>query len=284
MSFFESVVKGLPIIGDIAGGMMAARSAESAANKNADLQREFAKNSIRWRVADAKAAGIHPLAALGSQGISASPVYVGSGDAGLSAAGQDIGRAISAAATPAEKEDRLGIFMQQQLERQDTRDRLNRQEARADLKLASDLKNDEVQRQWYWAQIMNAGNDVKRPGIPDGKGKGDGIQGSVPPGAVKVVPRETESRNPNAPHVTAGDEGFWKTVETSPGVFRRHPNKSLDSELINAAIGVGAYVDRWNYEGGMRKLSKGLGIDDIGKPTKDRSPPKSIPYWQAPKW
>lgn len=284
MSFFESVVKGLPIIGDIAGGIMASRSAESAANKNADLQREFAKNSIRWRVADAKAAGIHPLAALGSQGISASPVYVGSGDAGLSAAGQDIGRAISAAATPAEKEDRLGIFMQQKLEQQDTRDRLNRQEARADLKLASDLKNDEVQRQWYWAQIMNAGGDIKRPGIPDGKGKGDGIQGSVPAGAVKVTPREVTSRNPVAPHVTAGDEPFWKGVETAPGVIRHHPAQQLDSELINAAIGVGAYIDRWNHAGGMRKLSRSLGIDDIGKPTKDRSPPKSIPYWQAPKW
>ena len=29
-------------------------------------QREFAKHGIQWRVDDAKAAGIHPLAALGS--------------------------------------------------------------------------------------------------------------------------------------------------------------------------------------------------------------------------
>lgn len=33
----------------------------------ADLQREFAQHGIRWRVEDARAAGLHPLAALGMQ-------------------------------------------------------------------------------------------------------------------------------------------------------------------------------------------------------------------------
>lgn len=264
------------------GGALDRRSKESAGNKNADLQREFAKNSIRWRVADAKAAGIHPLAALGSQGISAAPAYIGGGDSGVSAAGQDIGRAISAAQTPVEKEDRLGTFIEQKVQAQDTRDRLNRQEARADLKLASDLKNDEVQRQWYWAQIMNAGNDMRKPGIPSGSGKGDGIQGSVPPGTVKVKPREVESRDPGSPHATAGSEPFWKRVETAPGQWRNHPNQQLDSELLNAAIGVQSYVDRWNYEAGMSRMRSKLGYDDIGKPTKNRAPPNSIPYWQSP--
>lgn len=280
----DKILKAIPIVGDIVGGALDSRSRESAGNKNADLQREFAKNSIRWRVADAKAAGIHPLAALGSQGISANPAYVGGGDSGVSAAGQDIGRAISAAQTPSEKEDRLGAFIEQKTAAQDTRDRLNRQEARADLKLASDLKNDEVQRQWYWAQIMNAGNDLRKPGTPSGTGKGDGVQGSVPPGSIKVTPREITSRSVASPHSTAGSEPFWKGVETSPGTFRFHPAEQLDSELINAAIGIGAYIDRWNYQGGMSRLSKNLGYDDIGKSHKDRTPPKSIPYWQAPRW
>lgn len=38
------------------------------------LQREFAQNGIRWRVDDAKAAGLHPLAALGASSASYSPV------------------------------------------------------------------------------------------------------------------------------------------------------------------------------------------------------------------
>lgn len=43
---------------------------------NANLQREFAQNSIQWKVQDAIKAGIHPLAALGASGYSASPVQI----------------------------------------------------------------------------------------------------------------------------------------------------------------------------------------------------------------
>lgn len=42
---------------------------------NASLQREFAQQGIRWRVEDAKAAGLHPLAALGMQPAQASPSF-----------------------------------------------------------------------------------------------------------------------------------------------------------------------------------------------------------------
>lgn len=41
------------------------------------LQREFAQMGIQWKVEDARKAGIHPLAALGAQGASFSPVSVG---------------------------------------------------------------------------------------------------------------------------------------------------------------------------------------------------------------
>lgn len=46
-------------------------------NKNANLQREFAQNSIQWKVQDAQKAGIHPLYALGAGGYQASPSYAG---------------------------------------------------------------------------------------------------------------------------------------------------------------------------------------------------------------
>lgn len=84
-------------IGNIAGGFMQKKAAE----KNIQLQREFAQQGIRWKVEDAKKAGIHPLAALGAQTIGFSPVSVG--DMGLSAAGQDISRAVNAMRTPDEK-------------------------------------------------------------------------------------------------------------------------------------------------------------------------------------
>lgn len=62
--------------------------------KNADLQREFAQNSIQWRVQDAQKAGIHPLSALGASGYQASPSYVGA-DNGVAQAGQQISQGLS---------------------------------------------------------------------------------------------------------------------------------------------------------------------------------------------
>lgn len=53
---------------------------QSAFNRQADLSRQFAKKGIQWRVADAKAAGIHPLAALGAHTSVAPSMPVG-GDA-----------------------------------------------------------------------------------------------------------------------------------------------------------------------------------------------------------
>lgn len=64
--------------------------------KNAELQREFAQNSIQWKVEDAKRAGIHPLAALGASGYSASPSYVGA-DNGIAQAGQQLSQGLSKA-------------------------------------------------------------------------------------------------------------------------------------------------------------------------------------------
>ena len=84
-----------------------ARTAEAA--QNVALQKEFAQNGIRWKVEDARAAGIHPLYALGSSGASFSPVSSGpSADLSLASAasdmGQNISRAVSQTRTQPEKE------------------------------------------------------------------------------------------------------------------------------------------------------------------------------------
>lgn len=76
------------MIGNIIGGAFGLLDSvinrqwqQEANEKNAALQKEFAQNSLQWKVADAKKAGIHPLAALGASGYSASPSFVG-GDTG----------------------------------------------------------------------------------------------------------------------------------------------------------------------------------------------------------
>lgn len=80
------------------GGLFGKKSADKANEENIKLQREFAQQGIQWKVADAKKAGIHPLAALGAQTVSFSPSVVGDNSfgTGIAQAGQDIGRAINA--------------------------------------------------------------------------------------------------------------------------------------------------------------------------------------------
>lgn len=92
-----SIISG---IGSVIGGLFGKDSQED----QIAAQKEFAQKGIRWRVEDAKQAGIHPLYALGAQTHAFSPVSVGSplGE-GIAAAGQEFGRAISAKSTQGER-------------------------------------------------------------------------------------------------------------------------------------------------------------------------------------
>lgn len=97
------------------GGMMnreSNRQHNEAQNKQAELNRkmqiDFAQHGIKWKVDDARDAGIHPLYALGAQTTSFSPVSVGGapdtslGNA-MAAAGQDLSRAINTTRTSSER-------------------------------------------------------------------------------------------------------------------------------------------------------------------------------------
>lgn len=81
------------------------------------LQKEFAQNGIQWKVRDAQAAGIHPLAALGAQTMSYTPSSIGGSDyadSGVQMAasmGQDISSALFRNSTA---EQRQATALQQQ--------------------------------------------------------------------------------------------------------------------------------------------------------------------------
>jgi len=74
----------------ILGGMMNKSSAYDQWKRDADLQREFAQNSLQWRMQDAKKAGIHPTVAAGASPGQAPIVSSPTPDNGLSQAGQAI--------------------------------------------------------------------------------------------------------------------------------------------------------------------------------------------------
>lgn len=87
-SFLKSLAA--PVISG-ALGLFGAKSADKA---NKELQMDFAKNAVQWKVEDARKAGIHPLYALGAPTMSPS-VSLGATGQALADMGQDVSRAIS---------------------------------------------------------------------------------------------------------------------------------------------------------------------------------------------
>lgn len=89
------------------------RISQSVADRNLQLQEEFARNGVRWKVEDAKAAGIHPLAALGANISSPAPVGVNLDRAdltpALSSMGQSIDRAVAAKKTEGERAAQMAV-------------------------------------------------------------------------------------------------------------------------------------------------------------------------------
>ena len=66
MGLGSAIGSAIGAVGSIAGGLIGANNAQSVAGMNYEAQKEFAQNGIRWKVEDAKRAGIHPLYALGA--------------------------------------------------------------------------------------------------------------------------------------------------------------------------------------------------------------------------
>lgn len=108
------IMAGGSIFGNLLGGIFGANNA-AAANQAAErnmwqqyqFQKEFATHGIRWKVEDAKAAGLHPLYALGGSGATYTPQAVShtEPDTGgyLSRMGQDVSRAVAATQTAPER-------------------------------------------------------------------------------------------------------------------------------------------------------------------------------------
>lgn len=102
MSLLGSIIGGAS---SLIGGLFGQDSQDDQMKAQIAAQKEFAKNGIRWRVEDANKAGVHPLFALGANTHSFSPIGVGGSPLaeGISQAGQNIGRAISAKGTSVER-------------------------------------------------------------------------------------------------------------------------------------------------------------------------------------
>lgn len=208
----------LGAVGGLAGGLLN----KSAADDQADLQKDFAKKGIQWKVADATKAGLHPLAALGANTLSYSPVQIGDMAGPLSDMGQNIGRAVEATQNGTERAaGKLGLL---QLER-------------------AGLENDLLR-----TQIASENTKLRGqlgPPMPT-----DGNVGQLVPGLIpsKPVP----------PQQTTGLNMFGKGSPTNPNFSDAQTieDRYGDSEILSmlSAIVNGGADAYWNlYRPGMGK-------------------------------
>lgn len=224
-------------------------------DRNEALQREFAQNGIRWRAADAKAAGFHPLAALGSTGASASPISVGGGgsysvDMGRSSStgpdfrglGQDLSRAYLATRT--KEEQVLSAFevarQAQQLQH-------------------GDLLNENLRLEIARNQKALLGS----PGMPSNTM-------NTKLGEYEKKPYEVVTGNPQMPHAAAGPpapEVEYRTSDSTRGSVSAKPAAGMNIDEIGSPGYVG-----WMWRNGLMPfLSK-----DVNKPPASMLPKGAI--------
>jgi hypothetical protein len=172
----------------ILGGFASQDAADAQAaqyDQNIAMQKEFAQQGIRWKVEDAKAAGIHPLYALGANTVGFSPVATGdsySPARGMAEMGQDVSRAIQATRTNSE-----------------------RTQVAAD---ALRLQNMDLQNQLLQAQIAKLNQPGTPPARPDG---------TAPTGATKVEASKVETSLPGQPYRAAASNPSIEVIQTQNG-------------------------------------------------------------------
>lgn len=97
------------MVGSNVAGMLQPKdnSADEASRREYERQKEFAQMGVRWKAEDARAAGLHPLAAMGAQTNSYAAQSVGGeqyGGSSMADMGQNLSSMMSATSTNSEKE------------------------------------------------------------------------------------------------------------------------------------------------------------------------------------
>lgn len=251
------------IVGGVVGNNMSASSAANLNSQNYAAQKEFAQNGIRWRVADAKAAGLHPLAALTSSGASYSPsgVLGGTDTSFLSDSvaqlGQGIERAVSAKQQRAERL-RTQAIMDQKLA-------LDMQTSRAQTELL-DAQTAQIRQDMALQLARSASRAIagqqQVPPLPSGgalfAGQGQAYStGKTSPETSKVPtsmlgdPTTQAGRPPDA------------RLYSSPGGLAVLPNEST-GDVLDATPGAGL---QWVFRNGVLPyLGNFLPLEDSRRP------------------
>lgn len=226
MSILGSIVGA---VGSLVGGALSDKSNRKVASATNDrsyeiaqedrtLQREFARSGIQWRAEDAKAAGLHPLYALGGTGATytPSPISLVTPDQsgfgrGLAEAGQNLGRAIQAQETPQQREARQWqmALLKAQVGREVALTGLYESEA-----------------------ARNRQSALQSAGIPEGSVSVGALEGI--PGQVKSVPDEVTSARIGSPELSAGQHPFFMEAKLGNGLRIMLPRSEDMGESLEA--------------------------------------------------
>lgn len=225
---------GLEVIGDLWAGSEARKAAREAAQRNYEMQKEFAQNGIQWRVADAKAARLHPLAALGMQPAQASPSFVVEGTnhgATLKNLGQNVSRAARATASPEERiADQLRI---------------------ENMRLQNDLLKQ---------QIIAQQNSQVGPPMPTG-GSSNFIPGQGDSGVMLVKPSERTASASGRPAQEAGwrpDVSYSRTDTGLVPVIPQGLSESMEDDMVGKLLWRMRNQIMPNFTGGSKPSSAEL--------------------------
>lgn len=199
------------LLGGIFGQSAGAKN-RRLAREQMQLQREFAQHGIRWRVEDAKAAGIHPLAALGMQAMPYSPVLAGHDNAmgeALADAGQNVGRAVAAQMTPDQRKmQALGLVAaEKQLEEADARILALKSEAARNMQEANAAQTFPVPDP-FWEQF----------GASAGVGARVVSEATVPSGTITPVSPDVVAHAAGDVSTMAGATPLWRNFTVAPGI------------------------------------------------------------------
>lgn len=226
------------------------------AERDRQLQREFAQHGVRWRVADAKAAGLHPLFALGGTGATFSPapvnvgVHGGSGGSiarGFASAGQDLSRAIDSTRTKRERRDaRLEILA---------------------------LDRAQLQNELLKAQIAKLNATQVGPAMPSS------LPSAVPEHtggsgeAFITRPVEVPAVQSGRPSQEAGAFPETRWMRTERGGFQPVPSREVieDADISNPA------ALSWYFR---NQFLPSLGFRGSGSPPPERFLPKGAKGWR----
>lgn len=253
-------------VGGIAGLIGSGQSQANAAKLNQlnyEHQKEFAQNGIRWRVADAKAAGLHPLAALGAQGVSYSPSAV-IGDSPdysfLKDMGQGIGRAMDAKRT-----------QQERVEQEEKSNALFNEELKG-----KQLQNQETEtriQQMKWDMAMDAARNAERsvrtqqqvPAMPSLGRDGSVIAGqgdATSPAGIESKPAEIVVNDPQTRTAEAGTHPDKRWLRTSNGGYQPVRSEAAQQALEDDVVG----SFRYDVRNGLANMAN----------RQDNAPPRAL--------